>query len=92
MPSLTRSGRAPGRSSRRMLYVELEADGVARHLSTMRPISTIVRWLPTIPHWTISSTVRSAPGSTRDMEGKAQGYAIAKVVPEHLAEVRDTPG
>ena len=31
---------------------------------------------------------RSAPGSTRDLEQKAQSYAIANVVPEHLEEVR----
>ena len=84
---LTRSGERRV-ISRRMLYVELEADGVAWHLRyapylDYRPLAADD---PALDH------ILGRPECAwidRDMEGKAQGYAIAKVVPDHLAEVRD---
>ena len=74
--------------SRRMLYVELEADGVERHL----------RYAPYLDYRPLAADdpaldrILDRPECAwidRDMEAKAQGYAIAKVVPDHLAEVRD---
>ena len=84
--SLTRSGDRRI-ISRRILYVELDADGVARHICyapylDYRPLSAND---PTI------ETILDSPECAwidRDMEKKSQGYAVAKVVPEHLAEVR----
>ena len=84
---LTRSGERRV-VSRRMLYVELDANGTARHLRyapylDYRPLTADDPGLDEILD-------RPACGwIDRDMEGKAQGYAIAKVVPDHLAEVRD---
>ena len=83
---LTRSGERRV-ISRRMLYVELEASGGARHLRyapylDYRPLAADD---PALDH------ILDRPACAwidRDMEGKAQGYAIAKVVPDHLAEVR----
>ena len=74
--------------SRRMLYVELDANGAPRHL----------RYAPYLDYRPLAE---SDPGLdeildrpecawiSRDMEGRAQGYAIANVVPGHLSEVRD---
>ena len=84
---LTRSGERRV-VSRRMLYVELDGTGTARHL----------RYAPYLDYRPLTE---DDPGLDeildrpecgwidRDMEGKAQGYAVAKVVPDHLAEVRD---
>ena len=83
---LTRSGERRV-VSRRMLYVDLDANGTARHLRyapylDYRPLTADDPGLDEILD-------RPACGwIDRDMEGKAQGYAIAKVVPDHLAEVR----
>ena len=70
-----------------MLYVEQDADGVIRHVNyapylDYRPRATDEPGVDAILdrpecHWI-----------SRDLEQKAQGYAIAHVVPEHLAEVR----
>ena len=84
---LTRSGERRV-ISRRMLYVELEADGAARHLRyapylDYRPLAADDPALDRILDRSECAWI------DRDMEAKAQGYAIAKVVPEHLAEVRD---
>ena len=56
----------------------------------MRPTSTIGRSLKTIPAWKPSSSGRNARGSTGISKGRRRGYAVATVVPEHLAEVRET--
>ena len=84
--SLTRSGERRA-ISRRLLYVELDADGQARH----------VQYAPYLDYRPIRET---EPGAaeildrpecawiTREMEQQALGHAIARVVPEHLAEVR----
>ena len=85
--SLTRAGERRV-ISRRMLYVELDANGAARHLRyapylDYRPLTEDDPGLDDILD-------RSECGwIDRDMEGRARGYAIAEVVPDHLAEVRD---
>lgn len=73
--------------SKRMLYIEQDATGATRH----------VQYAPYLDYRPLQE---SEPGVeeflsrpeaqwiNRDIEKKAQGYAIAHVVPEHLAEVR----
>lgn len=73
--------------SKRMLYVELDADGTMRHVNYA-------------PYLDYRPLAEGEPGVdaildrsecvwiTRELEQKAQGYAVAQVVPEHLAEVR----
>lgn len=73
--------------SKRMLYVELDADGVTRHLHyapylDYRPLSEAE---PT------ANVILERPECrwiTRELEHAAQGYAVEHVVPEHLADVR----
>ncbi|MEK7762714.1 MAG: helicase-related protein [Nitrospirota bacterium] len=73
--------------SKRMLYVELDAAGNAHHMGyapylDYRPLATAEPDVATI-------LARSECGwITRELEQKAQGHAIANVVPEHLQEVR----
>lgn len=74
--------------SKRMLYVEQDANGTTRH----------VQYAPYLDYRPLAE---GEPGIgafldrpecewiDRELEQKAQGYAIAHVVPEHLAEVRD---
>ena len=73
--------------SKRMLYVELDADGTTHH----------VHYAPYLDYRPLGAGEPSAekfldrPECTwinRDLEQKAQSYAVAHVVPEHLAEVR----
>src|ERR1700733_81109 len=71
-----------------MLYVELDADGTTLH----------VRYAPYLDYRPLAD---SEPGVDailerpecawidREIEKKAQGYAVANVVPDHLKEVRD---
>jgi superfamily II DNA or RNA helicase len=85
--SLTRSGERRV-ISKRMLYVELEADGTTRHLHYA-------------PYLDYRPLAKGEPGVeaildrpecawiNREIELKAQGYSVAQVVPEHLKEVRD---
>ncbi|MGA2699948.1 MAG: helicase-related protein [Isosphaeraceae bacterium] len=85
--SLTRSGERRV-ISKRMLYVELDADGTTRHIHYA-------------PYLDYRPLAKGEPGVeaildrpecawiTREIEQKAQGYAVAQVVPEHLREVRD---
>ena len=73
--------------SKRMLYVELDAAGNARHL----------QYAPYLDYRPLAA---DEPGVdafldrpecawiNRELEQKAQGHAVAHVVPEHLAEVR----
>ena len=82
--------RAGGRRviSKRVLYVELDADGGTRHLHyapylDYRPLAD---GEPTVD--AIIARDECA-WIDRDLEEKAQGYAVAHVVPEHLSEVRD---
>ena len=83
----TRSG---GRQviSKRVLYVELNADRVARHLHyapylDYRPLDD---GEPTVDELLDRP---ECEWIDRSLEQEAQGYAVANVVPEHLKEVRD---
>ena len=84
--SVTRSGDRRV-VSRRMLYVELDAAGTSRHLHyapylDYRPLGD---GEPSVQEFLERP---ECAWITRDLEQKAQGYAIASVVPEHLEEVR----
>ena len=73
--------------SKRMLYVEIDTAGNARNLHyapylDYRPFASDEPGLEAILSRPESSWIR------RELEQKAQGYAIAHVVPEHVAEVR----
>ena len=81
-------GRAPRRSRKRMLYVELDADGDARHLH----YAPYLDYRPLADGEPGVDAILDRPECAwidRELEQKAQGYAIAQVVPEHLDEVRD---
>ncbi len=73
--------------SKQMLYVELDADGHSRHMHyapylDFRPLK---EGEPSV------EDLLSRPECgwiDRELEHKAQGYAITHVVPEHLAEVK----
>ena len=74
--------------SKRVLYVELDADGVTRHLHyapylDYRPLTDDEPTVDAI----LARDECSWIG--RDLEETAQAYAVAHVVPEHLAEVRN---
>lgn len=85
--SLTRAG-SRRLVSKRLLYVELGADGSTRH----------VQYAPYLDYRPLAE---GEPGVedilgrpecawiTRDLEQLAQGHAVAQVVPEHLKEVRE---
>jgi len=73
--------------SKRMLYVELDAAGTTRH----------VHYAPYLDYRPLAEgepgveAILARPECAwinRELEQKAQGYAVAHVVPEHLAEVR----
>jgi SNF2 family DNA or RNA helicase len=73
--------------SKRMLYVEQDDKGVTRH----------VHYAPYLDYRPLAEgepgidVILDRPECqwiNRELEQKAQGYAIATVVPEHLAEVR----
>jgi superfamily II DNA or RNA helicase len=73
--------------SRRMLYVEMDGEGNTRHL----------HYAPYLDYRPLASGEPSVADFlarpecawiTRSLEQKAQSYAIAQVVPEHIAEVR----
>ena len=86
--SLTRSGDRRI-VSKRMLYVERDADGMTRHVHyapylDYRPLAEDDPGLEAILERSQCAWI------DRDMDRKTQGYAVATVVPEHLAEVRDT--
>lgn len=73
--------------SRKMLYVELDAAGNTRHLHyapylDFRPLGEDEPDIATILDRAECAWI------TRDLEQKAQGHAIAHLVPEHLQEVR----
>ena len=84
--SLTRSGDRRV-ISKRVLYVELDADGVTRHLH----YAPYLDYRPLDEDEPGPEEILESPQCSwidREMEKKAQGYAVANVVPEHLAEVR----
>ena len=84
--SLTRTGERRV-VSKRMLYVELDADGVTRH----------VHYAPYLDYRPLGeddpdvASILDRPECAwidGELEKKAAGYAVANVVPEHLAEIR----
>ncbi len=73
--------------SKRMLYVELDAQGNARHLH----YAPYLDYRPLKDHEPSVDTIMNRPEAgwiNRELEQKAQGHAIATVVPDHLGEVR----
>ena len=73
--------------SKRMLYVETDAAGNARNLH----YAPYLDYRPLAADEPGLEAILSRPESSwigRDLEQKALGYAIAHVVPEHVAEVR----
>ena len=74
--------------SKRLLFVEIGADGAARNLNyapylDYRPLTEGEPSLDAIMARSECAWIG------RDLETKAQAYAIATVVPDHLSEVRD---
>ena len=74
--------------SKRVLYVDLDADGVARHLHyapylDYRPLAADEPGVDAIFERPECAWISS------DLEQVAQAHAVAHVVPEHLAEVRE---
>jgi hypothetical protein len=73
--------------SRRMLYVEMDAEGRTRHLQ----YAPYLDYRPLAAGEPAITDLLARPECawiTRELEQKAQGYAIAHVVPEHITEVR----
>lgn len=73
--------------SRRMLYVEMDAEGNTRHLN----YAPYLDYRPLAEGEPALVDLLARPECawiTRGLEQKAQGHAIAQVVPEHIAEVR----
>ncbi len=84
--SLTRAGERRV-VSKRMLYVELDGEGQARHVQyapylDYRPLRATEPTLEAILQRPQCDWI------SRELEHKALGHAISQVVPEHLAEVR----
>ena len=74
--------------SRRLLYVEMDSDGNARHLH----YAPYLDYRPLSGDEPAFEAILARPESqwiTRELELKAQGHAIAHVVPEHVKEVLD---
>jgi SNF2 family DNA or RNA helicase len=74
--------------SKRLLFVEIGADGKARHLN----YAPYLDYRPLAEREPSVEAVLARPECAwidRDIESKAQAHAIAHVVPEHLAEVRE---
>ena len=85
--SLTRSGERRI-VSKRTLYVELEADGTTRHTH----YAPYLDYRPLAEGEPSVEAILDRPECVwidREIEKKAQGYAVAQVVPLHLKEVRD---
>ena len=85
--SLTRAGERRV-ISKRILHVELGANGQARHMQyapylDYRPLAEDDPDVDAIMKRPECGWIRG------DLEQQAQGYAVAQVVPEHLKEVRD---
>jgi hypothetical protein len=73
--------------SKQMLYVELDPSGGVRHLQ----YAPYLDYRPLKPEEPTVLDILARPECswiTRELEQKAQGHAIASVVPEHLREVR----
>lgn len=73
--------------SKRMLYIETDADGTTRHLH----YAPYLDYRPLGPDEPSIESILALPECswiTHDLEQAAQSHAIAGVVPEHLNEVR----
>jgi SNF2 family DNA or RNA helicase len=73
--------------SKRMLYIELDIDGNTRHMQ----YAPYLDYRPLAEGEPGVDTILARPECvwvSRELEQKVQGYAVAQVVPEHLAEVR----
>ncbi len=84
--SLTRTGERRA-ISRQMLYVQMDQAGNARSLH----YAPYLDYRPLRPEDPEIPTILSRPECAwigRDLEQKAQGHAIAHLVPEHLEETR----
>jgi hypothetical protein len=92
--SLTRSGERRV-ISKQMLYVELDAAGDTRHLHyapylDYRPLADGEPGVEAILGRSECAWITGSAGvSPASIEQKAQGHAVAHVVPEHLKEIRD---
>ena len=74
--------------SKRMLYVEQDASGVTHHVN----YAPYLDYRPLAEDEPGIDAILGRPECewiNRELEQKAQHYAIAQVVPEHLIEVRD---
>jgi len=74
--------------SRRMLYVEMTGDGESRTLH----YAPYLDYRPLREDEPDAATILARPEATwisRELEQRAQGHAIAEVVPAHVGEVRD---
>ncbi len=85
--SLTRSGERRV-VSKRMLYVELDGEGTTRHVHyapylDYRPLAAGEPGVDAILERSECAWI------DREIERKAEGYAVVHVVPEHLKEVKD---
>jgi len=86
--SLTRMGERRV-ISKRMLYIELDAEGGIRHMQ----YAPYLDYRPLAPGEPDVEAILNRPECAwvnRDLEQIALGHAVAKVVPEHLKEVRDS--
>lgn len=73
--------------SKRLLFVEIDGEGVIRHLN----YAPYLDYRPLTEDEPGIADILARPECgwiSRDLESKAQAHAVAKVVPEHLAEVR----
>jgi len=73
--------------SKRMLYVEMDGNGITRHLQ----YAPYLDYRPPRADEPDLATIIERPECAwiaRELEQKAASYAIANVVPEHLQEVR----
>ncbi len=85
--STTRSGERRV-ISKRMLYLELQADGSTHHVH----YAPYLDYRPLAHDEPNVDAILARPECAwigGDLEQKAQGYAVQHVVPEHLAEVRE---
>ncbi|HZR86659.1 MAG TPA: helicase-related protein, partial [Bradyrhizobium sp.] len=74
--------------SKRLLFVEIDAEGTARHIN----YAPYLDYRPLGDGEPTAAAILARPEASwigRDLENKAQAHAVAQVVPEHLAEVRD---
>jgi len=73
--------------SKRMLYVELDAEGLTRHLN----YAPYLDYRPLAANEPSIEAILARPECSwinRELEKKVQAYAVTAVVPEHLEEIR----